>query len=182
MKRRWNYVAAALVVAAAVSAGAAAGAAGNAGSADDPLVTLSYLNQVFAPSLNSKIDQAVKANEDSLKADLNSAIDRWSQTVGQAGGSGGTAGSGSAAFTVVTLSKGQTLTGEVGCELMLRVGSASCVSSSSPGLIDTTSGGTLDNGGALVKNHLYMVTIETRGVQATANTVKVLARGSYTVS
>ena len=86
------------------------------------------------------------------------------------------------ALPVVTLSSGQTLNGGVGCEVMLRVGSAVCVSPSDPGLIDETTAATLANGGALVQNHLYMMTIEGRGVRATAATTKVLARGSYTVA
>ena len=82
---------------------------------------------------------------------------------------------------MVTLSEGQTLTGDIGCEVMLRVGGAVCVSPSDPGLIDETTASTLANGGALVQNHLYMMTIEGRGVRATA-AAKVLARGSYTVT
>ena len=65
---------------------------------------------------------------------------------------------------------------------MLRVGTATCVSPSSPGLIDETAASTLNNGGALVTNHLYMVTIDTRSVTATAATTKLLVRGSYTIS
>lgn len=85
-------------------------------------------------------------------------------------------------FVLVTMSSGQILKGEVGTEVMLRVGTAVCTASSTPGLIDTTSAGTLNNGAALEKNHLYMMTIEDRGVKATASTVKVLVRGSYTVA
>ena len=97
---------------------------------------------------------------------------------------GGGSGSGTASdtFAVVTLSKGQVLTGDIGCEVMLRVGTASCVSPSSPGLIDESSASTLNNGGALVQNHLYMMTIEGRGVQATAATTKLLVRGTYTIA
>ena len=86
------------------------------------------------------------------------------------------------AFIVVTLAKGQVLTGDIGCEVMLRVGTANCVAPSSPGLIDETDASTLNNGGALVKNHLYMMTIEGRGVQATAETTKLLVRGTYTIA
>ena len=64
---------------------------------------------------------------------------------------------------------------------MLRVGSASCASPSSPGLIDSTDGSTLEGGRALVKNHLYLVTIKDNGIQATANNTKVLIRGTYTI-
>ena len=94
---------------------------------------------------------------------------------------GGTSSS-AASFTVVTLSQGQTLAGDVGCEVMLRVGSAVCVSPSDPGLIDETTGSTLADGASLVQNHLYMMTIEGRGVRASSATTKVLARGSYTVA
>lgn len=68
----------------------------------------------------------------------------------------------------MTLTSGQVLTGDIGCEVMLRVGTAVCVSPSSPGLIDETAATALNNGSALVQNHLYMMTIEGRGVRATA--------------
>ena len=83
---------------------------------------------------------------------------------------------------MVTLTNGQTLIGDIGCEVMLRVGSAVCVTPSSPGLINETDGTVLNNGGALVTNHLYMMTIEGRGVKATAATTKVLVRGTYKVA
>ena len=133
------------------------------GTDKDPLVTLSYLNETFMDSVMQKVDQKI--------AERNSQL----QTGGQTGGT-------AASFTVVTLSSGQVLTGDIGCEVMLRVGTASCVSSSSPGLIDETSASILNNGGALVQNHLYMMTIEGRGVKATAATNKLLVRGSYTVA
>lgn len=138
--------------------------AAEAGSAGDPLVTLSYLNETFFNEIMRQVDQKI------------------AQRTGQAAPSGGGASGDTASFTVVTLSQGQTLTGGVGCEVMLRIGSAVCVSPSDPGLIDETTAATLSNGGALAQNHLYMMTIEGRGVRATAGTVKVLARGSYAVS
>lgn len=184
MKKKWNLMLICALLLVAVSGGALAAASGSAGTANDPLVTLSYLNNVFAPSLNATVDKAVAANEEALKAALNEAIDKWSADIrNQAGNTpGGSGTGGGAVFSVVTLSNGQTLTGSVGCEIMLRVGSAVCVSPESPGLIDTTGGSTLNNGGALATNHLYMVTVETRGVRATSGTVKVLVRGSYTVA
>ena len=137
-------------------------AAAEAGSADDPLVTLSYLNETFMDSIMEQVDQKIAARNAQL---------------------GVSTGSGAAAtFTVVTLTSGQVLTGDIGCEVMLRVGTAVCVSPSSPGLIDETAASALNNGGALVQNHLYMMTIEGRGVQATATTTKLLVRGSYTIA
>ena len=133
--------------------------AAEAGSSGDPLVTLSYLNDTFFNTVMQRVDQKI--------------AERTGQAV--------PSGSSSASFVVVTLNEGQTLTGGIGCEVMLRVGSAVCVSPSSPGLIDETAGTTLAGGGALVQNHLYMMTIEGRGVRAGAGTTKVLARGSYTI-
>ncbi len=143
--------------------------AAEAGSTGDPLVTLSYLNETFLGNILSAVDQKIAA--------------RNSQIVQQLGGSVSTGATSTAStFTVVTLSNGQTLTGQIGCEVMLRVGSAVCVSSSAPGLIDETAASTLNNGGGLVQNHLYMMTIENRGVKATAATTKLLVRGSYTIA
>lgn len=133
--------------------------AAEAGSAQDPLVTLSYLNETFMNTIMARVDEKIAARG------------------GQASGT-----SASATFTVVTLSNGQTLTGDIGCEVILRVGSAVCVTPSAPGLIDETTAGTLNNGGALVQNHLYMMTIENRAVRATAATTKLLVRGAYSIA
>ena len=65
---------------------------------------------------------------------------------------------------------------------VLQFACATCVASSAPGLIDETTGTTLSGGSALVQNHLYMMTVENRGVRAGTATVKLLVRGGYTVS
>ena len=138
-----------------------AGVAAGAGTDQDPLVTLSYLNETFMNDVLKRVDEKITQRDQQLAQ----------QGVGSA-----------SSFAVVDLSKGQTLTGAIGCEVMLRVGSAVCVAPSAPGLIDETDGKTLNDGGALVKNHLYMMTIDGRGVKATSDTVKVLVRGSYTIA
>ena len=107
-------------------------------------------------------------------------LDRVDQKIAQRNSVLGQSGAGME-FSVVTLSKGQVLTGDIGCEVMLRVGSATCVAASTPGLVDETSGSTLSGGGALAANHLYMMTVENRGVKAGADTVKLLVRGTYTI-
>ena len=163
-KNKWLLRAAALLAFSAVMMTSVSLAA-EAGSSKDPLVTLSYLEEVFLDQILDRVDEKIEA--------------RNAQLSGQAGTSGGSTAS---TFTVVTLSNGQTLTGDIGCEVMLRVGTAVCVSPSTPGLIDETAAVTLNNSGALVTNHLYMMTIEGRGVKATSNTVKLLVRGGYTIA
>ena len=143
-------------------------AAAGAGTADDPLVTLSYLNETYLDAVQQRIDAAITERNKTLTAYIDSKL---------GSGTTGTASS----FTVVDIPAGKTLKGDIGCEVMLRVGSATCVAASSPGLVDETGGAVLENGKALTKNHLYMMTIEGRGVKAGSSAVKVLVRGSYTI-
>lgn len=167
-KNRW-YLRMAVMLALSLVLSCTVSLAAEAGSSQDPLVTLSYLNDTFLGQIMEQVDAKI--------------AQRNSQIVQELGGqtsSGGTATA--STFTVVTLSSGQTLTGDIGCEVMLRVGTAACVSPSTPGLIDESAGSTLSNGGALVQNHLYMMTVEGRGVRATAATTKLLVRGSYTIA
>ncbi len=163
--KKWKIACIVLAVLLAGVTAAYAATAAAAGSQGDPLVTLSYLQSVFRPQVEKMAEDTAKGYETEFQDALNGA---------------GGAQTGDSSFAVVTLSRGQTITGRVGCELMLRVGSATA-SGGSPALIDTTAGSTLSSGGALVTNHLYMVTIEPRTVTATAGTVKLLVRGPYTV-
>jgi hypothetical protein len=142
--------------------------AAEVGSAKDPLVTLSYLKETFMEDVLKKVDEKISARNSQIVRQLEGEI---------------TGGSGEAVtFTVVSLTQGQTLTGDIGTEVMLRVGTAVCVAPSAPGLIDESAASALNNGGALVQNHLYMMTIEGRGVKATAATTKLLVRGVYSIA
>lgn len=161
-------------------------AAGQQGSQSDPLITLSYLEKQVTPSILSQVDSKVAARQTELEKKLETVTDSYVKEVedklSASGGtsSGGQTGTGSAVYEVVTLSAGQTLTGGAACEFLLRSGTATCVSDSSPGLVDMTDGTTLANGGALKANHLYLGTIEGRGVRASTS-VTIMVRGSYTI-
>ena len=156
MKNRKLITILSIALAVVIIAGVSAYAATSFGTSSDPLITLSYLEKTLTPQLleqfGDEIETALSSN-------------------------GGTS-----TYTVVTLAKGQTLTGAVGCEIMLRIGTASVSASDSPGLVDTTDASSLNNGSALKTNHLYMVTIGGNGIKATAASVKVIVRGSYTIS
>ena len=134
--------------------GVAAYARASAGSESDPLVTRSYLEEVFLPAVLEQVEA-------------------------MAGGTSGSTDQGS--FTVVTLYPGQVLTGEVGCELMLRIGTASATGADYPVLVDTSTGGELASGAALEKNHLNMITIAGNGILAGSSPTKVLVSGGYTI-
>lgn len=175
MKNRW-ILRMMVLLTAAFFLNATVSAAADAGSSGDPLVTLSYLNDTYLSTILSKVDSKIAARNTALTTQIDQKIAASGGSTSS--GSGGTAST----FIVVTLTSGKTLTGGIGCEVMLRVGTATCVASSSPGLVDETAGSTLTGGSALMKDHLYMMTIEHRGVKATAATVKLMVRGSYTVA
>lgn len=159
-------------------------AAGGQGSQSDPLVTLSYLTQQTTPSILAQVDSKITEREAELRGQLSAVVDGYVQEVedklsASGGGTAQPAGE-SAAYEVVELSAGQTITGSAACEFLLRTGTATCVSDSAPGLVDMTAGTTLANGGALTANHLYLATIEGRGVRA-STAVTIMVRGEYTI-
>lgn len=157
-------------------------ATGGAVTSSDPLVTLSYLNEKFLPQVLSDVDKKTASREKDLSSKLTEQVKNETKAFEQKyGTSTGSSGSTASSFTVVTLSKGQTLSMGIGCEAMLRTGSGVCVASSNPGLVDETGGAAIAGGETLIKNHLYMATLEGHGVQAGANSTKLLVRGSYSV-
>lgn len=157
--------------------------AADVGSQADPLVTLSYLNDTFLGQIMDKVDEKLTKRNESLQEELEREISQAErELLGQLGGSSVSPSGGMAAgYTAVELASGQTLYGTAGCEVMLRSGSASCVSAnaSTPGLVDSTTGGSINNGTALTKDHLYLMTAE-RGVKA-SGAVTLLVRGEYTI-
>ncbi|MEI3077101.1 MAG: hypothetical protein V8T17_07900 [Oscillospiraceae bacterium] len=158
-------------------------ATGGAGTSSDPLVTLSYLNEKFLPQVLSDVDKKTASREKDLSSKLTEQVKNETKAFEQKyGTSTGSSGSTASSFTVVTLSKGQTLSMGIGCEAMLRTGSGVCVASSDPGLVDET-GRRSDRRrrNARTQNHLYMATLKGHGVQAGANSTKLLVRGSYSV-
>jgi hypothetical protein len=154
-------------------------AAGQQGSQSDPLVTLSYLTEKATPDILAQADAKAAERAKALTDQFSTAITNYTKSVEDKLSSAGGVGS-PAVFSVVELAAGQKLTAGVGCELMLRVGSATCSASSSPALIDMTDGGSTWDGSALIQNHLYMATVEGRGVVA-KDAVKLLVRGSYAI-
>ena len=146
-----------IAFAAAVVAAVAVYAAGAYGSQEDPLVAKSYLDSVLRPEL-----------EKALTAELNSALSD--------------AHSGSGDFAVLTLSSGQSVTGEVGCQIMPRLGTVQASGASAPALLDTTAGASVSSGTALTSNHLYMVSIAGNGFAVTSESATLLISGGYTVN
>lgn len=174
MSKKWT----ALCVALALTTLCGGAALAAAGDQSDPLVTKSYLDQAVIPNVVSQVEAKAAARQEELKANFAAQIEQYKKDIAAMGTGGGS----SASYTLVTLTSGQNMALEVGCEVVLRVGTAKVTAATSPALIDVSTGGTIDNGASLTKNHLYMATIADRTIQPTAGTVKLLVRGGYTVS
>lgn len=172
--KRWAALASALVLTGVLVSGSAA----VSGDENDPLVTMSYLDRVALPKVVSQVEDNMVVRQKELEKSFADQVAKYKAEVHDAVGS---QGGQSASFTLVTLKKGQTMALDVGCELMLRIGSASVSAGSGPALIDTTTGGSLNSGAAMAANHLYMSTIADRVLKPSSDTVKLLVRGGYTV-
>ena len=175
LDKRWTIRLGSLALTAALLGTSVALASG--GGQTDPLVTLSYLNQTAIPQIVQQVETKTAARQAELEQEFSAKLQQYRQEAGQGVPSGG-----SASYALVTMSQGQTMTLEVGCELLLRVGAAAVSADGSPALIDLTGGGTVNSGASLTRNHLYMSTIEGRTLTAAANTVKLLVRGGYAVA
>ena len=127
------------------------------GSEDDPLITKSYLTKILLPQLQEDFQEELDAAVAEIERD------------------------GSGEFTVITLSKGQIVTCGIGCEIMLRIGSAEATGETAPAMVNTTTAESIFKGYKLEVNNLYLVTIEGNGFKATANNTKLLIKGDYKI-
>ncbi len=163
-----------LVIAALLGA---ALAAGQQGSQSDPLITLSYLEQKAKPDILAQVDKDLTAQTQALTEKLQAEAAAVKKELEDKLAQGGNTGTG---FTAVNLSAGQRLTAEPGCEILVRSGSVLCFASASPGFMDLTSGGVLENGASPSANHLYVAPAENSGFSASSAAL-FLIRGSYSL-
>lgn len=165
----------AIIIAALFAFGLVAAATGGYGSSSDPLITLSYITDIFMPEVDTAINNAVEGKTQEISTELDDTIVELENKYNEA-----SIASAASTYEVITLNSGKKLVGEKGCEIMLRVGSAYCSAAASPGLIDTSTAGVIEDGEYLEKNHMYMVTIEGRGIVADGE-IYIIVRGDYTI-
>jgi hypothetical protein len=134
----------------------------------DPLISLSYANDVLGPQIMEQVLEKIES-EYVKKGDLAS-----SQT---------------GSYSIVTLKKNQTLTAKGICEVILLEGSATVLVTSSEniqqgnGINDLTEGTVLVNGTLYPINHYTIITkADGRGFFVTSSTAVVLIRGDYNIT
>lgn len=128
------------------------------GGTDDPVVTKSYIVDKVIPEIKAYIDKQLGI----IPSD-------------------GSVTASPSAFDVVSVSKGQSIIGEAGTEMILRMGKGTIIATQKGGLADTTAGYDLSNGTAMPSNHLLIIPVaDGRGFSADTD-VLVMVKGGYTI-
>ncbi|MGC5774394.1 hypothetical protein [Paenibacillus pabuli] len=160
------------------------------GTADDPVVTKSYVDQQIQQALGSKIP----AGSGNTNSGGNNA--GTGNTSGANNGSTGTGTTGgdttlpplvsgaTDAVEIVTVKPGQQLIGKSGAEFIVRSGKAVIVSEGTNGVADLTDGIDLTNGQAAPTNHLLSFPRDGRGItvlDGNKYSLTVMVRGGYSL-
>ncbi len=145
-------------------------------SSEDPLVSLSYLREVFEPDLFEKLEDKFYSLEEYL---VNTIEDRLEDNTADNNGSA----SGSYGYEVIELTTGDELYAVSACDIMLRAGSASCIAPDpTQGIADYTSAAEILNGQPLTLNHMCLIPRgDGRGIVAESASVFIMIRGDYTI-
>lgn len=186
MKATWKVAAAAVLVGGGIWAGSllnenvGAAVANQPGTAEDPVVTKSYVDQ--------QIQQALKGGGGSTPQATTPSTSTGGST-GTPGTSAGTpaGGNNSAAANqveIVELKPGKKLIAAAGAEFIVRAGKAAIYSEDQNGVADLTDGKDITNGGAVTNNHLLSFPRAGRGIQhqeGQTHPLTVMVRGGYSI-
>ncbi len=147
-------------------------------SSEDPLISLSYLRDVFRPDLFEELEERFYSLEESLILAIEERIDDNSGS-----GDSTQAPTASYGYEVIELTTGDELYAVSACDIMLRAGNASCIAPDpTQGIADYTSAAEIYNGQALTLNHMCLIPRgDGRGIVAESESVFIMIRGDYTI-
>lgn len=134
----------------------AQGASQKPGSAEDPLVTKSYVDQQVAKLVSEELAKRGSA------------------------GSGGTSNANE--MKIVTVGNKQRLIADAGSEVIVRTGQAVAYVTDNTGLSDVTDGKNISHGQPVLKDHLILFPRDGRGIMPNPNQKNgliVMVRGGY---
>lgn len=161
------------------------------GTADDPVVTKSYVDQQIQQALGGKFPTG--------SGNTNSGGNNNAGAGNTSGNNNGSTGTGSTggdttlppvvsgatdAVEIVTVKPGQQLIGKSGAEFIVRNGKAVIVSEGTNGVADLTDGIDLTNGQAAPTNHLLSFPRDGRGItvlEGNKYSLTVMVRGGYSL-
>ncbi len=179
-----------ILLAAAFAIFALCALAASYSSAEDPLISLSYINEVLLPQIGDMIENAVSGKDVTLPEVTAPPVTTEAPATTEAPEvtyPAGTVNTGSR-FETVNLKKGQTLYASVSsCEVIVRSGNTKVVSpftvkNEEQGVSDTTDGKELLNGADIPKNHTIIIPRDDgRGIETLAGGAWIMVRGDYII-
>ncbi|MNO28386.1 hypothetical protein D3C76_182790 [compost metagenome] len=174
MKSVWKISTAAVLLAGGVWAGSllnvtaeGAGVGSQPGTADDPVVTKSYVDQQIQKALTGGTGTAPVATATPSPSSAPTAPTTSSNE-----------------SVIVDVKPGQTLIASAGAEFIVRAGKAVIYSQDTNGVADLTDGKDLANGVAAPSNHLLSFPRDGRGITVQEGQtlgLVVMVRGGYTL-
>lgn len=138
---------------------------------NDPLVSLSYLNEVFWPKIEEAIEDAGGFVDGGRDDDEENSADPLPVMPANE-------------YEVLHLVKGDIVLADTPCEIILRSGSATAyLSGGESGIADLTAGIDLKEGEALTANHLLLVPRggDGRGFKVESDEVYIMVRGGFSI-
>ncbi|ULO07936.1 hypothetical protein H1230_03505 [Paenibacillus sp. 19GGS1-52] len=181
MKTAWKIVMSAVLLAGGVWAGSLLNATAEGasigsqpGTADDPVVTKSYVDQQIQKALQGGTISTPTQTAPIAPTAIASPTTAPTQDAGNKGN----------AIEIVDVKPGQTLIAAAGAEFIVRAGKAVIYSQDSNGVADLTDGKDLTNGQAAPSNHLLSFPRDGRGIAVQSDqtlALVVMVRGGYTL-
>lgn len=177
MKTVWKVSAAAVMLAGGVWAGSllnvtaeGAGVGSQPGTADDPVVTKSYVDQQIQKALSGGVVTTPIATATPSPSKAPTATTSPTTSSNES--------------VIVDVKPGQTLIASSGAEFIVRAGKAVIYSQDANGVADLTDGKDLANGVAAPTNHLLSFPRDGRGITVQEGQtlgLVVMVRGGYTL-
>ena len=145
------------VIASVIAASGVIMAVASPGDSNDPIITLSYINDTVIPQLKEYIDSKISNSNQG-------------QTV-----------TGNAVYNLVNVRANHKIIGNEGTEFVVRTGEGTIVATSNGGVSDLTDGKDLTDGTVVPLNHhLLAPRTDSRGIHMDTDGI-ILIKGTYTV-
>lgn len=178
MKTTWKVAAAIVLIGGGVWAGSllnekveGAGVMNQPGTANDPVVTKSYVDQQIQQALKGGGSSSTPSPPASTDSNSGAAI-------------GGNTATASDEVIIVEVKPGKKLIAAAGAEFVVRAGKAAIYSEDQNGVADLTDGKDITNGGIVTNNHLLSFPRAGRGIQhqeGQTHPLTVMVRGGYSI-
>jgi len=163
-------------------------------SSEDPIISLSYLTEVFRPSIVQDYEEKIAALEEKIDALTKSGITPPEtrpapettpepETQPELETTPEPQPAAGMTYEVIQMKYGDCLFAAGPIDILLRAGAAICIApDATQGISDYTEGTEIYNGENLTKNHMCLIPRgDGRGIMATAESVYIMVRGEYSL-